>query len=959
MDSDILLDHALFQLSPRRSRCELFVSGGGKTEKIASGFLKPFLAHLKVSEEQSAEAVDSIKLIVDRRTKDGTWFKKGTVERFVRFVGEPEVLEFVNTFDAEMSQLEGAKKIYLQPHNLPIQNSGVPVSGSMGENGTTTEASVDITKNELLRAIEVRLVAVKQDLTKACCWASSNGFTPKNVLELLHFADYFGADHLNEACTKFISLCQKHPDLFSLQHLPWSLPLPLKSLGISSSSGSDVSLDEPEDEPKVGGKPPDGGGLHLHKHNNSQPAQINTAELLCPYPQLKPIQQHFVDRTVGNVVDSIPAASFTKPAQRDEGGSRRLSVQDRISLFESKQKEQSVSSRNISTIVGIKRVVAGKGEPRRIPSDVSEKSVLRRWSAASDMSIDLSSSSCSSFNDEKDGGSASGTPTSANLQFQSSNRIQEGVTSGLTDTMTVQSQLSPKACIAITPCQFHPQFQTLSKDRDHAKEEVDKTLMTPSELAFPKEQIKHIIPACQSGKIFCQLNNQDVFGTQQDGFLESGNCAGLKCHAVRHPQFETTSVDYVQANNHVILQATSQSVLAAEEKAGLRDQESSRTRTGKISSHPDGVRVKYQPTLSTQLQIFAKKPDDAQVGTKDPSDFQINSRAISGIYLESHPQWAPLSKPVGADSSGTVVSEQPFGPILVKEKGDLGHLGINFKDQSSSSDLRDAKECMESSLEGGNQKLNNELQMKANELENLFAEHKLRIQKDQATTFQRSSDAHKDHVKALEKGHAIPVQLPERKFVKETSKKEVEFDANLLSNMVNNRKFDNNICQGFDNKSDDFRGKFYDKYMQKRNAKLLEEWKSKRPQKEAKMKALRDNLEHTLAEMRAKFIGSANGQYLRSFSFSYFKFVSKVEYDTSFVSPMSAILTGNIQESLEGASSWIHHKFSYAHEASDIEAYVDSLVGSLASWNSHLLNQMDSDSFPMRESRKCLVSHCC
>ncbi|URE16969.1 FAR1 DNA-binding domain, partial [Musa troglodytarum] len=596
---------------------------------------RPFLAHLKVAEEQSAEAVDSIKLNVDRRTKDGTWFKKGTVERFVQFVSEPEVLEFVNTFNAEVSQLEGAKKIYLQ-------GAGVPVSGSMGENGTTTEASVDITKNKLLSAIDVRLVAVKQDLAQACCRASSAGFTPKNVLELLHFADYFGADHLN------------------LQHLPWSLPLPLKSLGVSSSSGSDVSLDEPEDEPKVGGKPPDGGGLHLHKHNNSQPAQINTAELLCPYPQLKPIQQHFVDRTVGNMVDSIPAASFTKPAQQDEGGSRRLSVQDRINLFESKQKEQSVSLRNISTIVGIKRVVAGKGEHRRIPSDVSDKSVLRRWSGASDMSIDLSSSSCSSFNDEKDGGSASGTPTSANLHFQSSNRIQEGVASGLTDTMTVQSQLSPKECIAITPCQFHPHFQTLSKDRDHAKEEADKTLMTLSKPAFPKEQIKHIIHASQSG-----------------------SCAGLKYHAVCHPQFETTSEDCVQAKDHVILQATSQSVSAAEEKAGLRDQESSRTRTGKISSHPDDVRIQ------------------------------------------------------------TV-----------------------------------------SSLKGGNQKLNNELQMKANELENLFAEHKLRIQKDQAATFRRSSDAHKDHVlEALEKGRAIPDQLPERKFVKETSKKEVEFDANLLSNV--------------------------------------------------------------------------------------------------------------------------------------------------------------------------------
>lgn len=34
--------------------------------------------------------------------------------RFVRYVGMPEVLEMVNTFDAEMSQLEAARKIYSQ-----------------------------------------------------------------------------------------------------------------------------------------------------------------------------------------------------------------------------------------------------------------------------------------------------------------------------------------------------------------------------------------------------------------------------------------------------------------------------------------------------------------------------------------------------------------------------------------------------------------------------------------------------------------------------------------------------------------------------------------------------------------------------------------------------------------------------------------------------------------------------
>lgn len=37
-----------------------------------------------------------------------------TSSRFVRFVGTPEVLEMVNTFDTEMSQLEAARRIYSQ-----------------------------------------------------------------------------------------------------------------------------------------------------------------------------------------------------------------------------------------------------------------------------------------------------------------------------------------------------------------------------------------------------------------------------------------------------------------------------------------------------------------------------------------------------------------------------------------------------------------------------------------------------------------------------------------------------------------------------------------------------------------------------------------------------------------------------------------------------------------------------
>lgn len=88
---------------------------------------------------------------------------------------------------------------------------------------------------------------------------------------------------------------------------------------------------------------------------------------------------------------------------------RRLSVQDRINLFESKQKENSNSAGN-------KPVVVPKPtELRRLASDVSsaapefpKKSILRRWSIVSDMSFDLTSLD----NKKSDNGSTEEGPSS-------------------------------------------------------------------------------------------------------------------------------------------------------------------------------------------------------------------------------------------------------------------------------------------------------------------------------------------------------------------------------------------------------------------------------------------------------------------------------------------------------------------------------------------------------------------
>jgi len=48
-------------------------------------------------------------------------------------------------------------------------------------------------RKELLKAIDVRLTAVKQDLATAFTRASAAGFTLDTVSELLLFAELFGA----------------------------------------------------------------------------------------------------------------------------------------------------------------------------------------------------------------------------------------------------------------------------------------------------------------------------------------------------------------------------------------------------------------------------------------------------------------------------------------------------------------------------------------------------------------------------------------------------------------------------------------------------------------------------------------------------------------------------------------------------------------------------------------------
>ncbi|CAH1422883.1 unnamed protein product [Lactuca virosa] len=358
MKSNTPLDYAAFHLSPKRSKCELYVSSGGKTERIASGLVKPFVTHLKVAEEQVALSFQSIKLEVDNQKKFETWFTKGTLERFVRFVSTPEVFELVSTIDAEMSQLEAARKIYSQG------------SSSLG-------TGADATKKELLRAIDVRLATVKQDLAMACGRAGAAGFDHKSVVDLQLFAERFGATRLNEACSQYISLYDRRPELFN--NPSWKSDVGDQAIR-SSYTSDDMSLED--DPPTTTAEQPSSTTPQPPKFLSSSasfPLRSGGAQKTQEPSVHAEYDSDFVKAEEGGGA-SVPVQSQT--ATQTTSSSRRLSVQDRINLFESKQKEVGSGSGSGSAAGS---GVCIKPELRRLSSDVSHSSsspspVLKRWS---------------------------------------------------------------------------------------------------------------------------------------------------------------------------------------------------------------------------------------------------------------------------------------------------------------------------------------------------------------------------------------------------------------------------------------------------------------------------------------------------------------------------------------------------------------------------------------------------
>nr|GLL22652.1 uncharacterized protein LOC109187300 [Ipomoea trifida] len=195
MDSRTCLDYALFQLTPTRTRCDLVIFAGKENEKLASGLLQPFLSHLKSAKDQISRGGYSITLRPS--TPYASWFTKATLERFVKFVTTPEVLERFVTIEQEIMQIENEQA-----------SMASQVEGEFN-NGAGDTAEEENPKVRLQRTLETRKAVLKKEQAMAYARALVSGFEMDYLDDLITFANAFGALRLREACINFLELCNK------------------------------------------------------------------------------------------------------------------------------------------------------------------------------------------------------------------------------------------------------------------------------------------------------------------------------------------------------------------------------------------------------------------------------------------------------------------------------------------------------------------------------------------------------------------------------------------------------------------------------------------------------------------------------------------------------------------------------------------------------------------------------
>ncbi|XP_071717672.1 uncharacterized protein [Rutidosis leptorrhynchoides] len=557
-------------------------------------------------------------------------------------------------------------------------------------------------------------------------------------------------------CCKYISLNEKRPELFD--HLSKSTYV---DQAVRGSYSSDMSIDD-DTPPTITtnhqslSAATDQSTKLLRKSSSSinfssQPSSTLKDETVSDNQKVKK------EEVGSGGIDETLAQTATQPS------SRRLSVQDRINLFENKQKEVGSAAGSSGKPPGI-----AKPDLRRLSSDVSHTNatVLRRWSGASDMSIDLSG--------EK------GTDTPKPDLTETPTEVKKSQTNS--EDRLGSSSSSHKGEDDVPPI---ARIETSSVTREESIGSNSTLEKTQSWSSLTKSEDDssdlRLIPSTQM-KSF-HGGNRDIFRppnveTLHRGVDERPSDLEFKPTVIKAAPPKNTNKG---GSGSKIQEAVAASLNRGLEIGSLRSQ----------------TRAKY----STETEEVNKK-----------TYAQIEKPFVeSGIQKKNVQKNVPRDESRYTDGFENTPPSGKFVPV------GSGSMPLEEDETQRSRQLK------------GNQELNDELKLKANELEKLFAEHKLRAPVEQPNNARRTKPSEDQTTPEPKTEFQSPVRIDgqDHRDALQRSFSEVGF-------------------------SDDSRGKFYDSYTRKREERLRKQWGSDKAEKEAKLKAMHDSLERSNAEINAK-----------------------------------------------------------------------------------------------------------
>ncbi|KAF6172676.1 hypothetical protein GIB67_041999 [Kingdonia uniflora] len=384
---------------------EAFLYHDGKMEKLTCGALGQLVIHLTELKDFHTEVLDgSFKLQLAEHLRGATWFTKSTLARFFYMTGVPELLKYANKICDEMSQLEEARRFHLSSQ-IDFQT-----------------ISSDSTKNELLRALNLRLGALRDEFCAAFNLATDTPRSTKQIADLVAFSQYFEAIELKNFLSKYLTLMgnnqaayrqNEHSNFSQIsrndaedsEEVITQVCTPVKKVkpikyGVSPAKAAQVERQSSTES--------DGSSNSSDEDSSFKERSRTLVRSASPRRSASPMRRVQIGRSGSRrataltikTLSFIPSARERAPFNRDAGGDlsedeetgqpikktevnvKRMSVQDAISLFERKKTDPSSDLQKIKSSTD---------------SSVSTtKAVLRRWSAGmGDSSIRSSSANAS------------------------------------------------------------------------------------------------------------------------------------------------------------------------------------------------------------------------------------------------------------------------------------------------------------------------------------------------------------------------------------------------------------------------------------------------------------------------------------------------------------------------------------------------------------------------------------